>query len=139
MNKLVVYCRGLRMNRSASSVWDGNQSDILCRSLQPALSKSSATISNLDTLTMATLTLFEMSANLHYSTRPNSEIRSSCLGGGVVMLGHLNFSFLRFFLHRTVCLRYKFSAFVPSVTFGSISDVTFDSTRLAIALLLTVT
>lgn len=77
VNKLVVYCRDPRMNRSSSSVWDGNQSDILCRRLQPDPYKSTATLSNLETLTMATVTLFEMPANLHYSTRPNSESRSS--------------------------------------------------------------
>ena len=77
VNKLVVYCRDPRMNWSASSVWDDNQSDLLCRCLQPDLYKSPATVSNLETLTMTNVTLFEISANLHYSTRPNSGSRSS--------------------------------------------------------------
>jgi len=44
VNKLVVYCRDPRMNRSASSVWDNNQLDLLCRYLQPDLYKNLATV-----------------------------------------------------------------------------------------------
>jgi hypothetical protein len=91
VNKLVVYCRGPRTNRPASSMWDANLSDILCRRLQPDPCKSSTTLSNLENLTMATVTLFEMSANLRYS---NSECRSTAF---FFVLGYLHFSTLRFF------------------------------------------
>lgn len=125
------------MNRSASSVWDDNQSDLLCRRLQPDLYKSPATISNLEALTITNVTLFEMSANLHYSTRPNSGNRSS---------GFFFFNARVFALQSPALLTaqnctpaVQLPAFVRFVTFGSITDLTFESARLAIALLLTVT